>query len=77
MRKMTSHQQAIYAAALNQGTREGYNKAVEEVKTDRAMAIHKAKLDRVQAVTAFIEAQTKAMSRTGYLVSQLNKDKGW
>lgn len=72
-RKPSPAQQAALTAQYNLGLHRGSERERENLKVQLA----ETKLKQIQAVTALVEAQTKALSRTGYLISQLNKDKGW
>lgn len=67
-------QAALDARGL--GFREGYNRARDEIAASERKAKAEAHLRQTQAVSALIEAATKTLSRAGYLIAQLNKEKG-
>lgn len=62
-----------YRNGVTAGISKGRHMAEEEMKSQLA----KAKLEQLQAVTTLIAENTKAMSRAGYLISQLSDKKGW
>lgn len=77
IRKPSPAQQEALLSEYYRGLHEGKRLIEGQYQSDKAKLLAEAKLKQVQAVTALVEAQTKVLSRTGYLISQLNKEKGW
>lgn len=49
----------------------------QEKEKEQGRESKQMKLDQVKAVTELIKVTTDNLSKAGYLLSQLNKEKGW
>ena len=74
MPRLTKEQMKIQAdCSFAHGLTKGRQLALEELSNE----LKRSKLDQIKAVTELIKVQTENMSKTGYLIAQLNKEKGW